>query len=211
MDEDNFSSDSATALATQQSIKAYIASQLTSSTPVGVIAPYAGTSAPTGYELCAGQDLNTFTYKDLHAVISNIYGGTAYNAGVTDQSGATTTFKVPDLRGRVIAGQDDMGGSAASRLTGDDGVSTATANANGSFTSNTNILVDGNSGTITLGMKVTGSGITSEVTVVKINSQTDIVLSSAVTITDNTALTFAFDGAVLGSSGGAQTHTLRRL
>jgi microcystin-dependent protein len=30
----------------------------------------------------------------------------------------TTTFNVPDLRGYVVAGKDDMGGSAASRLTG---------------------------------------------------------------------------------------------
>jgi microcystin-dependent protein len=30
----------------------------------------------------------------------------------------STTFNVPDLRGRVIAGKDDMGGAAASRLSG---------------------------------------------------------------------------------------------
>jgi microcystin-dependent protein len=35
--------------------------------------------------------------------------------GVGDGS---TTFNVPDLRGRVVAGRDDMGGTAASRLTG---------------------------------------------------------------------------------------------
>lgn len=29
----------------------------------------------------------------------------------------TTTFNLPDLRGRVIAGKDDMGGSSANRLT----------------------------------------------------------------------------------------------
>ena len=199
LDQDDFSSDSDTALATQQSIKAYIASQLTASTPAGVISPYAGASAPTGYLLCFGQAVSRTTYSDLFSAISTTYGA----------GDGSSTFNLPDLRGRVIAGQDDMGGSAASRLTGDNGASTATANANGSFTTNTNILVDGNSGTITLGMKVTGSGISGEVTVVKINSQTDIILSSAVTITDNTALTFAFDGAVLGSSGGAETHRLQ--
>lgn len=122
LDEDNFASDSDTALATQQSIKAYIASQATASTPAGVIVPYAGTSAPTGYEFCNGQDLNTFTFKDLHAAISNTYGGTAYSAGVTDQSGVSTTFKVPDLRGRVIAGLDTMGSTTSQdRLTGQSG------------------------------------------------------------------------------------------
>lgn len=166
--------------------------------PSGMLAPFAGTTAPSGWFLCYGQAVSRTTYAALFTAIGTVYG-------IGDGS---TTFNLPDLRGRTIAGVDDMGGSAASRLTGDNGASTATADTNGSFTSATNILVDGNSGTIILGMKVTGTGISGEVTVVKINSQTDIVLSSAVTITDNTALTFAFDGAILGSAGGGQTHTL---
>ena len=166
--------------------------------PSGMLAPFAGTSAPSGWFLCYGQAVSRTTYAALFTAI-----GTTYGTG-----DGTTTFNLPDLRGRTIAGVDDMGGSAASRLTGDNGASTATADSNGSFTSATNILVDGNVGTIVLGMKVTGTGISSEVTVVKINSQTDIVLSSAVTITDNTALTFAFDGAILGSAGGENTHLL---
>jgi len=166
--------------------------------PSGMLAPFAGTSAPSGWFLCYGQAVSRTTYAALFTAI-----GTTYGTG-----DGSTTFNLPDLRGRTIAGVDDMGGSAASRLTGDNGASTATADSNGSFTSATNILVDGNSGTIVLGMKVTGTGISSEVTVVKINSQTDIVLSSAVTITDDTALTFAFDGAILGSAGGENTHLL---
>ena len=57
-------------------------------------------------------------------------------------------------------------------------------------------------------MKVTGTGIPSDTFVIKINSQTDIVLSANVTIADDTALTFAFDGAILGSAGGENTHLL---
>jgi microcystin-dependent protein len=38
---------------------------------------------------------------------------TTYGAG-----DGSTTFGLPDLRGRVVAGQDDMGGSSANRLTG---------------------------------------------------------------------------------------------
>lgn len=166
--------------------------------PSGMLAPFAGTSAPSGWFLCYGQTVSRTTYAALFTAI-----GTTYGTG-----DGSTTFNLPDLRGRTIAGVDDMGGSAASRLTGDNGATTATADSNGSFTSATNILVDGNDGTIVLGMKVTGTGISGEVTVVKINSQTDIILSSAVTITDDTALTFAFDGGILGSAGGDQTHTL---
>tara|TARA_B100001057_G_scaffold294338_1_gene294437 strand:+ start:1566 stop:2537 length:972 start_codon:yes stop_codon:yes gene_type:complete len=87
----------------------------------GMIMPYAGLTAPSGWLLCFGQALNTYTYKDLHAIVSNTYGGTAFNAGVTDQSGVSTTFNLPDLRGRTIAGQDDMGGSSADRLTAQTG------------------------------------------------------------------------------------------
>jgi len=112
-------SDNSTQIATTAFVQTTVGA--VQGVPTGVTLPFAGTSAPTGYLLCFGQDLNTFTYKDLHAVISSTYGGTAYSAGVTDQSGETTTFKVPDLRGRVVAGQDDMGGSSADLLTNQSG------------------------------------------------------------------------------------------
>lgn len=41
--------------------------------------------------------------------------------GTTWGSDAGGNFTLPDLRGRVIAGQDDMGGSSANRLTGQSG------------------------------------------------------------------------------------------
>lgn len=78
-------------------------------TPVGSILDFAGASAPTGWLLCYGQALDasaTPAYQDLFDVIGNTYGGTN-----------NTNFVVPDLRGRVVAGQDDMGGSSANRLT----------------------------------------------------------------------------------------------
>lgn len=77
--------------------------------PAGAMMPYAGTSAPTDWLFCYGQSLSTSTYADLFAAIGYTYGG----------SGAS--FNVPDLRGRVIAGQDDMGGTSANRLTNQSG------------------------------------------------------------------------------------------
>jgi len=65
--------------------------------PVGIIRMYTSNSAPTNYVICNGQSLNTYTYRLLHAVMSNKYGGTAYSAGVTDQSGAATTFTLPNF------------------------------------------------------------------------------------------------------------------
>lgn len=76
-------------------------------TPVGAVQSFAGSSAPTGWLLCAGQTVNRTTYAALFAVI-----GTTYGAG-----DGSTTFALPDLRGRVAAGKDDMGGTAANRLT----------------------------------------------------------------------------------------------
>ena len=75
--------------------------------PTSTILPYAGSAAPTGYFLCDGSAKSRTTYAGLFAIIGTTYG-------VGDGS---TTFNIPDLRGRVIAGQDDMGGSSANRLT----------------------------------------------------------------------------------------------
>ncbi|MCW5692564.1 MAG: tail fiber protein [Pseudolabrys sp.] len=74
--------------------------------PVGGIIPYGGATAPTGWLLCYGQSLLRSDYADLFAAIGTTYG-------VADG----THFSLPDLRGRLPAGKDDMGGSAASRLT----------------------------------------------------------------------------------------------
>jgi hypothetical protein len=70
--------------------------------PVGTIRMYVSASTPTNYIICNGQSLNTYTYRTLHAVISNKYGGTAYSAGTTDQSGAVTTFNLPNLINTVL-------------------------------------------------------------------------------------------------------------
>lgn len=77
------------------------------SAPAGTVEAYAGSTAPTGWLLCAGQAVSRTTYADLFAVVSTTYGS----------GDGSTTFNIPDLRGRVAAGKDDMGGSAASRLT----------------------------------------------------------------------------------------------
>lgn len=84
------------------------------SIPVGQVSAFAGSSAPIGWLICDDTPRNTYDYRTLHAVISNIYGGTAYNPGTTDQPGALTTFNVPDLRRRAPVGKgasDTLGGS----------------------------------------------------------------------------------------------------
>jgi microcystin-dependent protein len=80
--------------------------------PAGALMPYAGSAAPDGWLLCYGQSLSRATYADLFTAISTTYG-----AG--DDPG--NTFAAPDLRGYVVAGKDDMGGSSANRLTDQSG------------------------------------------------------------------------------------------
>jgi microcystin-dependent protein len=69
--------------------------------PTGTVSAFAGSAAPTGYLLCDGTAVNRTTYATLFGVISDTYG-------VGDGS---TTFNLPDLRGRVVAG---TGGSLLS-------------------------------------------------------------------------------------------------
>jgi len=73
----------------------------------GMVMPTASASAPSGWLMAYGQAVSRSTYADLFTAIGTVYG-------VGDGS---STFNLPDLRGRVIAGQDNMGGSAANRLT----------------------------------------------------------------------------------------------
>jgi microcystin-dependent protein len=76
--------------------------------PTGSIMSFAGSSAPTGYLLCDGAAISRSTYSTLFGVLATTYGS----------GDGSSTFNIPDLRGRVIAGQDDMGGASANRLTG---------------------------------------------------------------------------------------------
>ncbi|MET4721679.1 microcystin-dependent protein [Bradyrhizobium japonicum] len=76
--------------------------------PIGGFIDYGGSTAPnSSFVLPYGQAISRTTYATLFSLFGTTHG-------VGDGS---TTFNVPDLRGRVIAGKDDMGGSAASRLT----------------------------------------------------------------------------------------------
>lgn len=62
---------------------------------IGEVIIYAGTDTPTGYLPCDGQTYNPsdIQYADLYSKIGTTYGGDG-----------STTFAVPDLRGRVAVG-----------------------------------------------------------------------------------------------------------
>lgn len=70
--------------------------ELDAALPAGVITPFAGSAAPSGWLMCDGQVVSRTTYAALFNAI-----GTTYGAG-----DGTTTFKLPDLRGEFIRGLD---------------------------------------------------------------------------------------------------------
>jgi microcystin-dependent protein len=71
--------------------------------PTGGILSYGGATAPSGYLLCDGSAVSRTTYSALFTAI-----GTAFGAG-----DGSTTFNVPDLRGRSPLGSGTGSGLTA--------------------------------------------------------------------------------------------------
>ena len=79
------------------------------SVPTGGLIPYAGATAPAGWLLCFGQAISRTTYSTLFTAIGTTYG-----------SVSGTTFNLPDMRGQVTAGLDNMGGTSRDRVVDSD-------------------------------------------------------------------------------------------
>lgn len=103
----------------------------------GDLKPTAASSAPSLWVLCYGQAISRATYSGLFGAI-----GTTWGVG-----DGTTTFNVPDLRGRALIGKDDMGGSSANRITvagcGMDGDVLGTVGGSEFLHQHTHTLTDG--------------------------------------------------------------------
>ena len=65
--------------------------------PSGTVLAWPGTIAPSGFLLCDGSVYSTSSYPNLAPVLSSTFGGNGI-----------TSFAVPDLRGRIIAGLNTM-------------------------------------------------------------------------------------------------------
>jgi microcystin-dependent protein len=76
-------------------------------TPPGALMAFAGATAPAGWLLCNGQAVSRTVYAALFTTL-----GTTYGSG-----DGSTTFNLPDLRGRNVIGLDNMGSSSANRVT----------------------------------------------------------------------------------------------
>ena len=77
-------------------------------TPAGGGALWFGSASPSGWLLCDGRTVNRQAFSALFNAI-----GTQYNTGGESSS----DFRLPDTRGRVLMGLDNMGGTSANRVT----------------------------------------------------------------------------------------------
>ena len=68
---------------------------------VASVTAFTGTSAPTGYFICDGSTVNRVTYAALYALIGDAYG----------EGDGSTTFHIPDFRGRFLRGTDNTAGN----------------------------------------------------------------------------------------------------
>ena len=81
--------------------------------PAGLLSAFVGDQVPTGWLLCDGRLLSRTTYADLFAAIGDRFGA----------GDGSTTFGLPDLRGRFLRGRPsggtlgDTGGSDTHLLT----------------------------------------------------------------------------------------------
>lgn len=122
-------------------------------TPIGSLVDYAGAGDPTPgsgsikWLLADGRAVSRTTYAALYAVTSTLYG-------VGD---GVTTFNLPDFRGRVSAGLDNMGTAqgAASRMADNNtrgavgGISASTAVAAHTHTGTASTVAGHNHGAVT--------------------------------------------------------------
>jgi microcystin-dependent protein len=73
--------------------------------PIGSVMQYAGSSAPSGWLFCDGTPYSQSAYSGLYAAI-----GTTYNTHCGQSAPSAGTFRVPNYKGRVLAGFDSGDG-----------------------------------------------------------------------------------------------------
>jgi microcystin-dependent protein len=161
---------------------------------------YWGTTAPnSAFAFAYGQAISRSTYSSLFALVSTTFG-------VGDGS---TTFNLPDKRGRASAGVDNMGGVSASRLT--TATMTATTLGGVSAATETKTLLTANlpaytpAGTITNGaISITPSGVLGGSISRSAGSAADFTVPSTTTVAIGaTQGTTTFAGTAQGGTSTA--------
>ena len=97
-----------------------IENQLYNVAPPGEIRMFAGATAPEGFLICDGSAVSRETYGDLFNIIGTTYG----------EGDGSTTFNIPNLKGKVIVGlnSDDTSFNSLGKSGGSKSVSLAMNN-----------------------------------------------------------------------------------
>lgn len=198
-------------VATQRAVKTYIdtggsASFISSLVPIGLILPYGGSSAPTNWFLCDGSAKSRTTYASLFAVI-----GTAYGSG-----DGSTTFNVPDMRGRapVGAGTGTKVATFASRSGNVITVTGLTNAANNEFQTG-QAVVYASTGTVITGLTssttyyvVRTGNLTFSLASSLANAQNGTVISLSSDGTGTQTFTLTLSARSVGDTGGEEAHAM---
>jgi microcystin-dependent protein len=167
------------------------------SIPIGASVDFWGSTAPnSSFVLAYGQAISRTTYSTLFSLFSTTYGS----------GDGSTTFNVPDLRGRVTAGKDDMGGSAASRLTAT-GLGVAGTTLGNAGASETYTLVTSNLPPYTPSGSIGGTGLSSDSNFQKNSSTITVSTGGANTVPLVTNNSVSIAGSQYSFTGTAQGGT----
>jgi len=122
------------------------------SLPPGIVVPYAGITAPAGWLLANGSAVSRTTYAGLFSAI-----GTTYGAG-----DGSTTFNLPDMKGRVPVGKSTDTEFDTLGETGGEKAHTLTSSESGLPAHNHAIKTGGASGGLSYYKGNTAEGITND-------------------------------------------------
>ena len=172
----------------------------------GLIFPFAGSSTPTGFLACDGSAVSRATYAALFTAISTTWGA----------GDGSTTFNLPDLRGRSIigAGTGTKVATFASRSSNVITVTGLTDAANNEFQTGQLVAYSAPSGAMT--------GLTSgnNYYLIRTGNLTFSLASSLANAQNGTAIALSSDGTgtqtftltltarSLGQTGGEETHAI---
>jgi microcystin-dependent protein len=167
----------------------------------GMLMPFTGSAAPNALWLLPfGQTVSRTAYPALwtFAQAEITAGNTLYNNG-----DGSTTFGIPDMRGRVPAGADAMGGTAASRLTTASGMSGSVLGSTGGAQTVTLTAAQIPSLSVSVGVSgsISGSAATNALSFTPSGSAA-VALSPS-----GPAQPTAVSGSFSGSGSGSTTNT----
>lgn len=174
--------------------------------PTGSILPYGGSSAPTNFLLCDGSTVSRSTYATLFGVI-----GTTFGAG-----NGSTTFGLPDMRGRTVVGvgTGTKVATVSSRATDTLTVTGITSAANNEFQTGQAVTYH------TTGSVMTGLTNDTVYYVIRVTNTTFKVASSLANAQNGTQVSLSSDGTgthtftqtltarTLGDTGGEENHAM---